>query len=248
MELNNGKKLFFLSIGHTSNLYFIQQEGFMKISIPSILILVFFLMVIVYRFYSQKSSVHPGTIIVLNGPSGSGKSSIQKEFQKLMITNLWIKVGIDNLFDSVMPDITSENIHFWQSNNPIRWVEESQDSDGNKVIIGPQGEKVAYAMNSAIAAYAKNGCNVIVDYIAYDQKWLNDLQKKCSAFTTYYVAVEIPLDVLEQREEDRGTSPKGHARSHYFNVYGDTKYNVVVNSGSSSAQEIAQELKQLVER
>ena len=150
-----------------------------------------------------------------------------------------------------MPDITPENMSFWQSKNTIRWVEESKDAEGNKVItlfVGQQGEKVAYAMNSAIAAYAKNGCNVIVDYIAYDQKWLNDLEKKCSEFVTYYVAIEIPLEVLEQREEARGTSPKGHARSHYFNVYGNRKYDLTVNTGSSSAQEIAQDLKRLAEK
>ena len=141
-------------------------------------------------------------------------------------------------------------MNFWQSKNPIRWVEESKDADNNKVItlfVGPQGKQVAYAMNSAITAYAKNGCNVIVDYIAYDQEWLNDLEKQCASFKTYYVAVEIPLEILEQREEARGTSPKGHARSHYFNVYGDKKYDLVVNSGNKTAFEIAQELKQLIQ-
>jgi len=204
-----------------------------------------------YWLYTQKGSGNYGKIIVLNGPSGSGKSSIQKEFQKLMMPNLWVKIGIDNLFDSPMPDITMDNLSFWQSKNPIRWVEESTDTDENKVItlfVGPQGERVACAMNSAIAAYAQNGCNVIVDYIAYDQKWLKDLKDKCSGFKSYYVAVEIPLEILEQREESRGTSPQGHARSHYWNVYGDQKYDVVVNSGNSSAKEIAFELKTMIEQ
>ena len=217
----------------------------------TVLIFFIFILGVSYWFYDQKSSVYSGKIIVLNGPSGSGKSSIQKEFQKLMMPNLWVKVGIDNLFDSVMPDITPENMSFWQSKNVIRWVEESKDAEGHKVItlfVGPQGEKVAYAMNSAIAAYAKNGCNVIVDYIAYDQKWLKDLEDKCSGFTTYYVAIEIPLEVLEQREEARATSPKGHARSHHSTVYGDRKYDLTVNTGRSSAQEIALQLKKMIEQ
>jgi len=203
-----------------------------------------------FVLYKGKKMSH-GTVIVLNGPSGSGKSSIQKEFQKLMMPNLWIKVGIDNLFDGVMPDITPENMSFWQSANPIRWVEESQDKVGNKIItllVGQQGEKVAYAMNSAIVAYAQSGCNVIVDYIAYKQEWFEDLQEKLKNIKTYYVAVDIPLDVLEQREESRGTSPKGHARSHYFTVYGDKKYDLRVSSQENSAQEIAQELKVLIEK
>ena len=190
-----------------------------------------------------------GTVIILNGPSGSGKSSIQREFQYLMLPNLWIKTGIDSLFDAPMPTITMENMSFWQSPNPIRWVETSQDEQGNNVItlfVGEQGEKVAYAMNSAIAEYAKNGCNVIVDYIAYKQAWFDDLQKKLKGIKTYYVAVEIPLETLEAREAARGTSPKGHARSHYFTVYGNKKYNLTVNSATHSAKEIAQQLKELV--
>lgn len=201
-----------------------------------------------YMFFVREKAC-PGTIIILNGPSGSGKSSIQKEFQKLMMPNLWLKLGIDNLFDSPMPEITAENMAFWQSKNPIRWVESSQDEQENKIItlfVGPQGEKVAYAMNSAIAAYAKEGCDVIVDYIAYDPAWLKDLEKKCAGFKTYYVAIDIPLEILEQREAARGTSPKGHARSHYNSVYGDKEYDLRVDTGSNSAQEIAAQLKKLI--
>lgn len=200
-------------------------------------------------FTTQDHSM-TGTVIILNGPSGSGKSSIQKEFQKLMMPNLWIKMGIDTLFDAVMPDITLENMSFWQSANPIRWIEESKDKDGAKVItlyIGEQGDRVAYAMNSAIAAYAYNGCNVIVDYIAYKHEWFQDLEEKLKNIKTYYVAVDISLEILEQREESRGTSPKGHARSHYFTVYGTRQYAMRVNSQNSSAQEIAQQLKHLVQ-
>ena len=206
---------------------------------------------IIFLLFLNNQKDSSDMIIVLNGPSSSGKSSIQKEFQKLMMPNLWVKVGIDNLFDNVMPDITPENMSFWQSSNPIRWVEESKDEAGNKIItlfVGKQGEKVVYAMNSAIAAYAQNGCNVIVDYIAYNQDWFKDLEKKLHGFKTYYVAVEISLEALEQREQARGTSPKGHARSHYFSVYGDKQYDLKVNSEKNNTQEIAQQLKQLIEK
>jgi chloramphenicol 3-O phosphotransferase len=203
-----------------------------------------------YSFFkTDYKPTNSGIVIILNGPSGSGKSSIQKEFQKLMMPHLWIKVGIDNLFDSVMPDITPENMNFWQSANPIRWVETTQDSENKKVItlfVGQEGERVAYAMNSAIAAYAENGCNVIVDYIAYKPEWLKDLKHKLAKYTTYYVAVDILLDILEQREAARGTSPQGHARSHYATVHGNEVYDIRVNSHQNSAREIAQQLQILV--
>lgn len=217
-----------------------------------VLIVVALAIVGIVSFVFYKRQKFPsGIVIVLNGPSGSGKTSIQKEFQKLMMPNLWIKLGIDNLFDNPMPEITRENMAYWQSPNAIRWVESTQDTQGNKVItlfVGQQGEKVVCGMHDAIAQYAHNGCNCIVDYIAYKHEWLHDLQRKLAHVKTYYVAVDIPLETLEQREEARGTSPKGHARSHYFTVHGDFKYDLRVDTSKDTAAEIAQQLKKMIEQ
>lgn len=193
-----------------------------------------------------KPSPKYGTVIILNGPSGSGKSSIQKEFQYLMMPNLWIKVGIDTLFDKPMPDINLENLTFWQKENPIRWITMAEDTGKNAVITlftGEQGEKVAHGMNTAIAGYAKAGCNVIVDYIAYKKEWVDDLHSKLKGIKTYWVKVNIPLNVLEEREVARGTSPKGHGRSHYDTVHWDIKYDLEVNSEAESALAIAKKIQ-----
>ena len=42
----------------------------------------------VYLFLTRKKQIKRGTIIILNGPSASGKTSIQKEFQTLVMPNL----------------------------------------------------------------------------------------------------------------------------------------------------------------
>lgn len=201
-----------------------------------------------FNFFKTKQSA--GTVIILNGPSSAGKSSIQRDFQKLMmdekLQKLWIKLGIDNLFDQPMPDITPENMGFWQSANPIRWVETSHDADKNTLITlytGEQGDRVAYGMNSAIAAYAHAGCNVIVDYIAYKKEWLDDLRTKLKDVDTKWVKVSISLETLEAREAARGTSPKGHARSHYHSVYWNIPYDLEVNSETMSAADIAEQIK-----
>ncbi len=102
-------------------------------------------------------------------------------------------------------------------------------------------------MHAAIAAYAKNGCNVIVDYIAYKKEWFDDLQKKLKDFKTHYVAVQIPLETLEEREAARATSPQGHARSHYSYVYFNRNYDLSVDSNKNSAKEIAREIFDFVQ-
>lgn len=190
-----------------------------------------------------------GSVIVLNGPSAAGKSSIQKSFQDAMLPSLWIKLGVDNLFDKPMPDIDATNFAYWQKENRVRWVTTTQDREQNPIITlfaGPEGERVAYGMNSAIAAYAKAGCNVIVDYIAYKKEWIDDLHQKLSGINTCWVKVNIPLDVLEKRELGRGTSPKGHARSHYGTVHWDVQYDLEVDSGTDSAVVIAQQIKKFL--
>lgn len=149
-----------------------------------------------------------------------------------------------------MPDITLENMPFWQSPNPIRWVTTTHTTDQKPIITlftGEQGEKVAYGMNSAIAAYAHAGCNSIVDYIAYKQTWIDDLQEKLNDIKTYWIKIEIPLEVLEERERARGTSPVGHARSHYDTVYGGRTYDLTLDTSKLSAAECAQKLKEFIE-
>ena len=166
-----------------------------------------------------------------------------------MMPKLWIKVGIDTLFDQPMPDITLENLAYWQSSNALRWVESTVDKDQNNIItlyVGAEGENVAYGMNRAIAAYAKSGCNVIVDYIAYKKEWIDDLQQQLKDIKTYWIKVALPLDVIEAREAARGTSPKGHARSHYDSVYWNIAYDLEVNSGQNSALEIAEKIKEFI--
>ncbi len=194
-------------------------------------------------WYDQQPT---GTVIILNGPSAAGKTSIQKEFQQIMMPKLWIKLGIDTLFDAPLPNITAENIAFWQKENSIRWVESTKDSEGHNLItlyVGPDGDRVAYAMNSAIAAYAKQGCSIIVDYIAYKAEWITDLKRKLKNIKTHWVKVAIPLEVLEEREKARGTSPVGHARSHYNYVYDNIDYDLQVSPHIQSAAEIAQLIK-----
>lgn len=211
------------------------------------------LIVGIYMSFSVKSAKTDaafGSVIILNGPSGAGKSSIQKEFQYAMMPNLWIKVGIDNLFDMPMPDITLENLALWQTPNAIRWVETTKDVDGDSVItlfVGEQGDKVAYGMNSAIAEYAKAGCKVIVDYIAYKKEWIDDLRDKLKDINTCWVKVSIPLTILEEREAARGTSPQGHARSHYDHVHWNISYDLEVNSEIDSAQVIAHRIKEYID-
>lgn len=201
------------------------------------------------KFFNSKSNKKYGKVIILNGPSATGKTSLQKEFQELMRIEkdeLWIKIGIDNSFDNVLPPITLDNLDFYRTKNNIRWVENTVDQNNNPVVtlyIGSQGKKVIDGMHDAIVAYAKSGNNVIVDYIMYDPLWYSELEKKLEGVPHYWIKLDIDLKTLEEREKSRNTSPVGHARSHYFSVHKNIKYDYVINCNTKTAKELALELK-----
>ena len=131
--------------------------------------------------FGRRRKRQVGTVIILDGYCASSKSVIQHEFQKLLLPELWIKVGVKNLFDEVLPDV---------SNTDIGSEQKQKDASSRNCDYYANGEddltEVAYGMNAAIAAYARAGCNVMVDYVAYKKEWVDDLQAQLAGYNVWY--------------------------------------------------------------
>ena len=65
-------------------------------------------------------------------------------------------------------------------------------------------------------------------------------------FQGLFYRITIPLEKLEERERARGTSPVGHARSHYDTVHTHGGYDLEIDTSKMSAPEAAQLIKQFV--
>lgn len=198
-----------------------------------------------------------GVVIILNGPSAAGKSSIQNEIQK-QSKSLFLKVGIDNFFDALLPtpDLTGfeETKEFNQYTNQgvfIRGIRMKLDHEGHQIVpleIGPAGDKIISGMHHSIAAYASQGNNVAVDYILYKPEWLPDLIHALKSTKVYFIGIKAPLTVLEEREKSRGTSPIGHARSHYNHVHTGMTYDLELDASTLSPEESAKTILDFVMR
>lgn len=196
-----------------------------------------------------------GTVIILNGPSAAGKTSIQKEIQKQADT-LFLRMGIDNLFDAPLPDPDLSNFEktkqikqFTNDGTFIRGIELKTDAEGHQIVpleIGPAGDKVIYGMHAAIADYAKKGNNVVVDYILYKPEWLPDLISSLKGAKVYFIGIKAPLEVLEEREKKRGTSPVGHARSHYDHVHQGMVYDLELDVSELTPDQSAKKILEFV--
>ncbi len=182
-----------------------------------------------------------GTVIILNGTSAVGKSTIMRAFQAKRVEP-WLGIGIDNFFVGVLPP------KFYMEDKPehhmvMRGIA-SEDEQGKlfTLHIGAEGQKVIKGMHGAIAAYAKAGNNVIVDYIMYDPAWHADLMNALSDVNVVTVGVTAALPVIEERERVRATSPQGHARSVYATVHQGWDYDLIGNADEETPGQIADQI------
>lgn len=197
-----------------------------------------------------------GIVIVLNGPSSAGKTSIQKALQKHSKLH-FLRVGIDTFFDGLIeePDLTNfqkdkKLEQFTPSGELIRSVELLEDENHFPVVplkIGPAGDRIIFGMHRAIASYSETGNNLIVDYILYNPAWAEDLKGALRENTTFFIKVHAPLEVIEKREKERNTSPQGHARSHYETVHFGLEYDLEIDTSVYTPEESAVLIQKLIE-
>ena len=188
-----------------------------------------------------------GTVIILNGSSAAGKTTLQKELQKTL-NELYLTVGIDGFFDAILPHDFPDGQSI-VGGEFVRGVTISTDAQGHQVIklnFGEAGRRVVTGMHNAFAAYAAAGNNLVIDYILYEKEWLPELVNALKNYKVYFVGITIPLEILEGRERARGTSPVGHARSHYDIVHAHGGYDLEVDTSKMSSQEAAATIRQFM--
>lgn len=203
------------------------------------------------------TNINESIIIILNGPSSVGKSSIQKALQKKSALH-FLRIGIDTFFDALIeqPDLSNfeqdkKFDQYTQEGEYIRGIEQLNDEDGHLIVplkIGSAGDRIIYGMHRAIAGYAQAGNNLIVDYILYKNGWMQDLCNSLHDCKVYLIGVHAPLEIIEERELNRNTSPRGHARSHYYTVHNQMIYDIEINTAQFSVEECADKVLEFIKQ
>lgn len=187
-------------------------------------------------------------MIVLNGPSSAGKSSIAIELQRLLEpTPLF--AGIDS-FLAMLPPLGHIGMPWSQRTNenaggadaPLRWVFPEREGEGIRIEVSEQGQRTVRGMHRAIAALARVGNDVIFEHVTLCPEWFEDLVDALDGLDVTLVGVRCPLDVIEERERQRGDRIVGQARGHFDAVHGNSAYDIEVDTARLSAQEAAREI------
>lgn len=158
------------------------------------------------------ASPHPhpgGKIILLHGPSSSGKSTIARALQATIAEPFW-HISIDHLRDAgVLPSARIASGEFAWSDLRANFF------DG---------------FHRSLAAYASAGNNLIVEHIFDTDGWLRDVAEGLRPFDVFFVGVHCSLDELNRREAARGNRRTGSAAHDYRHVHRDMRYDLELNA------------------
>ncbi|MEA3056274.1 MAG: chloramphenicol phosphotransferase, partial [Actinomycetota bacterium] len=154
----------------------------------------------------------PGRVVVLNGTSSSGKTTLAAALRRRLEAEneCWVVYSQDDFTPKLPPAWIKAGRHSGRHGEE-GFVLEVRDGEF-ELRVGPVGHAILAAYRGAVAAAAHAGLNVIVDEVTMTQDEWDDWQVRLDGVDTTWVRVELALDELERREAARGDRMNGHAR------------------------------------
>ena len=158
-------------------------------------------------------------IILLNGPSSSGKSTLSKTLQGLLAAKQYGRYEIISI-DDFMKIGEDETIY----------------EDDVFEISGEMCEKALEILQDA--------SGVIVDHVITSPRIFDQFCEMLQNYSIYKVRVTCPLPVLIQREIARKNRCIGSAESSYTYLFPQDGYDLVVDTHENSSEACAAEICQ----
>jgi chloramphenicol 3-O phosphotransferase len=157
-----------------------------------------------------------GRIILLNGASSSGKSSIGRALLPLL-PDPWFFIPVDAIGEM------RSTVH-------TRLLGDAEIDDMLR--------RTRLGYHRAVAALASAGNHVIMDYPLSERWRLTELLTTLAGYDVTLVEVRCSADELDRRERERGDRPVGLARSQ-TTVYAHGDCDIAVDTTSTGPDECA---------
>ncbi|TCZ73220.1 chemotaxis protein [Paenibacillus albiflavus] len=170
-----------------------------------------------------------GMIVLLNGTSSSGKTSISNELvnQKEI---LFHHLSIDDFFNNY-----NEFINNKFPDEPIREVDA-------QVVAQILDDSIISVYYSTIKLLSEMGFNVIVDTVIDNDKRFNEFLDQFFDQPTLFIGVICSKEELIRREQTRGDRKIGLAASQFSKVYCFEEYDLEVNTEEMNPIECAEKI------
>jgi chloramphenicol 3-O phosphotransferase len=160
-----------------------------------------------------------GTILLLNGTSSSGKTSLSKALQAALPQH-YLHVQLNDFRDM----------------EPVGYFGLEHAGLGTLRVAA-----LCRAMHAAVSEFASHGQNVIFDHVLSDEAW-HYLFEDFSEQRLYLIGVHCPIEELVRRERARGDREYGLAASQIERIHNNREYDFCVDTSRSAPTECANAL------
>jgi chloramphenicol 3-O phosphotransferase len=162
----------------------------------------------------------PGRLIVLNGASSSGKTTLAEALLEVL-PSPWFHVGIDTINAARSRARTAE-----------------LNTDALEVVLA----RTRAGHAGAVAAMAWAGNDVIADVVLWRPGWLETWLESTTGLAVLFVGVQCSAAELARRETARGDRELGRAALQAVGVHAHARYDLVVDSEATSARRCAEQI------
>ncbi|HSG91553.1 MAG TPA: AAA family ATPase [Pseudomonadales bacterium] len=183
----------------------------------------------------------PGRIVLLNGSSSAGKTTLARALQALR-AEPWFHLALDQFRDGMPPAYRGLNSP--DGTPGARGLNvvpvEHRGEMVTAVRFGDVGHRMLAGMHRAIAAFAAAGNDVIVDDLLLENDTLDDYLDALEGFDVLFVGVRASMEVVNAREAQRPGRFPGTASSHFDAVHAHGLYDLEVDTSTSGPRDCAQ--------
>ena len=190
----------------------------------------------------------PGNIILLNGSSSAGKTTIARMLQQLY-REPYQHIALDQFRDGMSERFRGLNSPAGDTGaRGMNVVPIERDGEQmTEIRFGDVGRQVLRGMRRAIAIFAREGNHVIVDDLMFERSFLLDYLEALAGLRVTFAGVRCDLDVVNAREAARPGRFPGTATSHFISVHAHCIYDVEVDTADSTARQCAQQIMRAAE-
>jgi chloramphenicol 3-O phosphotransferase len=187
-----------------------------------------------------------GRVVVLDGGSSAGKSSLALALQRLWEARgeCWVIFGWDDFvprlpsrwmaIPGMVGDLADEGARYTPGDGTATFV------------VGDVGRRVLAAYHGAVRAMADAGIDVIVDEVLLTRDDWDDWQDALRGIDARWVHVTCSPEVAARREVERGDRLPGLSHGTAERAHVDATYDVGIDTSATTAESAALALDALL--
>ena len=181
-----------------------------------------------------------GKIVLLNGASSAGKTTLARELQRCWPGPLQ-HIALDQFRDGMAGRYRGMNSQAGEPGARGLNVVPVRLADGvvTELRFGDVGRQMLKAMRRAAAAVAASGVDVVLDDLLLEPGFLRDYLDALDGFAVTFVGVRCDLATLKRREAARPGRFPGTAAAHFARVHAHSVYDVEVDTAACQPRECA---------